>query len=599
MEAKEFPRELEVARQSLEGLDGLDVLREFEWNARAAAWVLLCRLTITPIAEGRVPTRTDWFIVVPPGYPSSKIRIHPAKNRGLIETFHHQDANRPGAEDIPWRTGKICVDTGVHVLGRGFDWEPFDAHARLRWRMERALQWLEAANRGELVLPGEPYELPDYRAGYDHIIGFAEDAASLHVWSSIGDRSGRVQIIELGAKPGVYAASAFQSVKGKDLVKYRWGRHIEALSGRVRTGAWIRVSEPPHLEPWRAPETWGELRKTLAAEGIDLMEALRPLVSEMRDGKRHFVLLGVPLPARVGESPQQMHWLALHLPVLSKEKRNGFRKGETAGWINDLSRVFQCDAKLEWARSENWHPGELAARGRLPETVAGRRILLIGCGAVGSQIAELLVRAGARDLVVSDEDKVLVGNLVRHPLTLEDVGSQKSEALARRLNSASPHSSVRSIGTFPPTDFEPAQIDVVLDCTGDAGVSRAMEDYEWRGDKIFLSLSVGIHARRMFCFSATGSSFPNEDFVDQLQPWLVSQAKEFDGFELPREGVGCWHPAFPARSDDIGVLCGVATKWIERSVLVPPTAPTLTVFEQEEDSCGFLGVRRSELGRYE
>jgi hypothetical protein len=32
---------------------------------------------------------------------------------------------------------------------------------------------------------------------------------------------------------------------------------------------------------------------------------------------------------------------------------------------------------------------------------------------------------------------------------------------------------------------------------------------------------------------------------------------------LPRNGIGCWHPTFPARSDDIWLAASMATKIID------------------------------------
>jgi ThiF family len=78
---------------------------------------------------------------------------------------------------------------------------------------------------------------------------------------------------------------------------------------------------------------------------------------------------------------------------------------------------------------------------------------LIGAGAVGSAFAELLVRGGVHRLLVLDSEGVQVGNLTRHSLTMEHVGTPKALGLATRLNKISPHATVLGHKSeFPPTD---------------------------------------------------------------------------------------------------------------------------------------------------
>jgi molybdopterin-synthase adenylyltransferase len=66
--------------------------------------------------------------------------------------------------------------------------------------------------------------------------------------------------------------------------------------------------------------------------------------------------------------------------------------------------------------------------------LAGSRLLLVGCGALGCCAADQLVRAGVGWLGVADRDLVELTNLQRQTLFDEaDVGMAKAEAAARRL----------------------------------------------------------------------------------------------------------------------------------------------------------------------
>jgi hypothetical protein len=54
-----------------------------------------------------------------------------------------------------------------------------------------------------------------------------------------------------------------------------------------------------------------------------------------------------------------------------------------------------------------------------------QRIAVVGCGAVGSYIADLLFRAGALKLTLIDPQRLRPGNLIRHVASVDDVGKAK------------------------------------------------------------------------------------------------------------------------------------------------------------------------------
>ncbi|AZB44173.1 thiamine biosynthesis protein MoeB [Bacillus sp. FJAT-42376] len=76
------------------------------------------------------------------------------------------------------------------------------------------------------------------------------------------------------------------------------------------------------------------------------------------------------------------------------------------------------------------------------EEISAKTVLLIGCGALGSGIAETLVRAGIGKLIIVDRDYVDESNLQRQQLFSEqDAVEQmpKAEAARRRLKQISSH----------------------------------------------------------------------------------------------------------------------------------------------------------------
>ena len=81
---------------------------------------------------------------------------------------------------------------------------------------------------------------------------------------------------------------------------------------------------------------------------------------------------------------------------------------------------------------------------RVPELddVSLASILIVGCGALGSLIAEQLARAGVGELILVDGDVLDAGNLVRHSADIFDVGLTKASAVGRVAKRSAPGISV-------------------------------------------------------------------------------------------------------------------------------------------------------------
>jgi molybdopterin/thiamine biosynthesis adenylyltransferase len=326
------------------------------------------------------------------------------------------------------------------------------------------------------------------------------------------------------------------------------------------------------------------------------------VLRHLRDGQQHVMLVGFSMPERIGGPPCLLHWQALLLPVLCQGNQSfpGFRPNrEATRYRVDRTQVLAGAAPLEWLASENWASAQLVSRGSLPAAITDRHVLLIGGGALGSAIGELLLRAGVRRFTVVDDETLQAGNLCRHTLTLGDLKSNKAASLAKRLGQVSPHATVDAItSTFPPAAVQDiataTACDIVIDCTAEDAVLRELARFPWGDQKRFVSLSLGYAARRLFCFVAEGATFPDAMFQSAIGPWLERERGEAVGAELPREGVGCWHPIFPARADDVWLMAAAAVKHLEKALAGGPAGTKLTVFEQKFEGGAFVGVQRAQ-----
>lgn len=110
-------------------------------------------------------------------------------------------------------------------------------------------------------------------------------------------------------------------------------------------------------------------------------------------------------------------------------------------------------------------------------TLAQKRIVLAGCGAIGGYLAELLVRAGAGTgggrLVLVDPDFLLPGNLGRHVLGFQDLFRNKAEAVSDWITSRFPGVEISAIDN----DIRSVPMkntDLLIDATGEEALSIAL-----------------------------------------------------------------------------------------------------------------------------
>jgi hypothetical protein len=369
------------------------------------------------------------------------------------------------------------------------------------------------------------------------------------------------------------AAREFLTLSRATVLRPAWGTAIWAAEAEP-DAVWIRLPRVPVLPPYRAPGTWGELRRAVAeGPGSGLDALLCAALNRIRDGNEHIALIGFPIPETFSPSavPAVMHWQAMRLPPLAygSNYRPGFRASARGYWMQDRYGHFRDSDGIRWLESCNWHEDQLAGRGRFNTKLSGLRTAIIGAGAVGSVLAELLVRGGANHLLVVDPKSVQGGNLVRHTLGVAAIGGSKAEALAEKLNDASLHASVIGIrGTFP--DGLPKEAvdqlrscELVIECSANDGVLRATGEWGWSETARLASLSLGFEAERLYVVAGPANGQHLAALIKAFRPELDRDRECLEKAKLSGEAVGCWHPLFPARVDRIWAMVATAISHVE------------------------------------
>jgi hypothetical protein len=156
------------------------------------------------------------------------------------------------------------------------------------------------------------------------------------------------------------------------------------------------------------------------------------------------------------------------------------RGGIGAAVVLSIWRDTSGGIGLASVRSASDAPATLRLRaGADSEALGESRVAVVGVGAIGSFVCDLLARAGVGSITAYDPDIVRPGNLIRHLADAEHVGLPKPEAV-RRMIEARPHNSttVTSIPDGVPLPREVLGMfvdhNLVVDASASGGVTQLL-----------------------------------------------------------------------------------------------------------------------------
>lgn len=119
------------------------------------------------------------------------------------------------------------------------------------------------------------------------------------------------------------------------------------------------------------------------------------------------------LPTEIANSEEY------HLVILSDIEAKAY-------YINSDLQLEECEVNFIPSREEMYS----RAKGILEvDILSTKRVVIIGLGSFGSQIAIELAKAGVGEFALFDFDRVELHNLARHTCTIKDLGRLKTDAI--------------------------------------------------------------------------------------------------------------------------------------------------------------------------
>jgi hypothetical protein len=602
---------LRLARRQAETTLGIELLDDFRWFHEEQLWALKCRILIN-VSSAFVPSESDWFFLIPEVYPRGEIKVMPSKSRSINVTFPHQSPNDAGPENIPWREGKLCLDRPTHIFGKGWDDEnQRTAEGKLHWTMSRAVEWVQLAANNNLLAPGDPFELPvlpplqtKSQSEQTSVVVFYEDELSFRKWQEILETHGIADIRNNNSCKKYKGIVSFETapLAHEVIPTPPWGMKAFSSTPGVN-GLWLRLPNLPIIPPWELPRNWGQIKTFLGEKAWRFfLPMLKDSACSLKKTKLTYLLLGCPIPEKVSGIHLRIHWLAIKLPQYDWQGKgkslipNNLRPASR--WSH-FEREFLSDkSPVEWVETENWAPDQIATRGRFKSPLKDLSFAVIGLGAMGAPIAELLARCGIRKMFLIDGDVLEIGNLVRHTLTMDDLSFNKANALKDKIMQISPHIDVKACNTrFENMSVMDKNIfikdaNVIIDCTSDDDILDQLVSDKAITEQILFSCSVNYGAKRLFLYSGTKETFIPSSFKETIAPFIKEDYNRYVEDDCPMQGIGCWHPVFPARADDFSIFSGIVLKYIEKCICDKSHQWGTTIYEQVDGEGFYCGVKK-------
>ena len=430
----------------------------------------------------------------------------------------------------------------------------------------RFMQWLEDAAAGTLDQPAQPMHPPLVRGNYaNEFFVVRADCPSVD-----------------GAWFG-YAVLDKIHAQRWDLVD--WTKDRTPPSGKTLAPA-ILIDTPFVSE---LPEYVSTLLSFFERLGIDQNLLAGGLMAHARHTPGRppmYLVFGVAMRGTVGKCAEQhlVLWRiddrgANDLRNLVKKRKRFSEKGAAGALKKGAALIEQwreSTGRLTYCRVYEDRSAVVLRRDHSSGVAwfRGRTVTLWGVGALGSPIAEHLVRAGAAELRIVDNGCVTPGLLVRQNYVDADIGKSKVKALVPRLKAINPNVKIVPVmKNLLTANYDVSETlrdtDVLIDATASRRVALIIDRLLAKQDPVtyaVVTVANDVNATRgIATVTPAGCSCGPTDLLQQgflrlcdinASNWLDAfwPAADEDAWFEPEPG--CSSPTFRGGHADAAVLAG-------------------------------------------
>ncbi|NHZ85612.1 MAG: hypothetical protein GWP19_07000, partial [Planctomycetia bacterium] len=493
--------------------------------------------------------REKFRIVIPKDFPVS----YPS-----IFTLHFRFAGWP---HVQWKNS-LCL-----YQSPDNEWNPEDG---IYGYLDRLLDWLKHGALNELDPTGQPLHPPvTYRTS-----------------TSTSTIVPKVDTPSMNKNPWLGLAR-LEEINKDTFSITEW----VDIDKKTKSGKYAAAILLPKPFPFEYPLKANELLREFKSIGISykmFMLVLQAAIIYKESDHPLFLIVGTPMRGIKGEDLPKQHLSAWefgesetkYIKISAEKYSANLKISEIGREMETILEKYLDSVKISWCRIFEDRP-EIVNRRDINSNISvfkDKRITIWGCGAIGSNIAVYLARAGVGKLNLSDNDIVTPGIIVRQQYHEADIGKRKIDALEIIIKSINNNIEIEKndadlkkwLSTNPKLS---EQTDFVIDCTASNLVHNIFEKHfkqTLRNSVPIISMIVSSDCEKAISINIgknhTGGIFDVyrkaalyacketdlKSFADDFYP-----DKDDRNRKLFQPEPGCSDPTFIGSSSDSATLAGL------------------------------------------
>lgn len=439
--------------------------------------------------------------------------------------------------------------------------------------IKQLADWFEKAALGELDDPEGPLHPPvAYRNGTQTKVVIHTDTPGRDQWPWFG-------------------FAVFSRTDANLIEIDGWSRVHTLRTDKRLAAALLLGSELP----FEYPKTVWNLFRCLEDRGVSTTSVLVRLMLASKSLSKDeplYMVIGAPSRGTAGSLEHRLQHLSvweipssaasyLRIASDSCELLSRYKGQETPEEIHrllhdvlDTVNKWMTTSKVNWCRVMENRKEIIQRRdlGTPMDKLHGRSVALFGCGALGSAVAEYLIRGGVKRLSLYDNAVVSPGILVRQNYERRDIGFSKVSSLKRRLDAIGTDCETVAYSqdivqtTLRDTKFADG-IDLVIDATASLRVRHRFEELR-KTEKLHVPVAAmmvsGAALHGAWVLAPAEYSGGPRDVYRRLglaaanRDWMKHWSDAFwdsDSEEVPRQPEpGCSDPTFVGSHADVAAL---------------------------------------------
>lgn len=332
-----------------------------------------------------------------------------------------------------------------------------------------------------------------------------------------------------------------------------WNSHYMSAN-QSEQGLYIFIENAPAVNQRFSFDNWKSFESLVSQ---DFLQYLSRYVISVRS--KYNPKLPISLFIGFHTKDRNIHWQVALINI----DENIF-EGSTD--INGRPIYKLRNKSITWAITNNSSYSYFFGRGSFNERLTNSKILIIGVGAVGSNVAKTLTRCGCRDISLVDYDIKKPENICRSEYEFIYAYANKVDELRTLLYNISPFIDIKAGNSLFTEHLksesyaevfadniraELSDYDYIFDCSTDDDLMHTLDKIDITAT--IINLSITNYAQSLVCgVSPHTYKFVRHQFDNILE-------NDVEDLYNP---LGCWSPTFKASYNDISTLIHFALKHI-------------------------------------